>query len=86
MKEFRFRLILIVGAIALAIYLLWPTYLDYQYGKEIGETLKTKKEEIISSQPELSNTQVEKMLEVVEDSLLTDNPDISKTREKRIKL
>ena len=86
MKEFRFRLILIVGAIALAIYLLWPTYVDYQYGKEIGETLKTKKEEITSSQPELTNTQVEKMLEVVEDSLLTDNPDISKTREKRIKL
>ncbi len=86
MKEFRFRLILIVGAIALAIYLLWPTYVDYQYGKEIEETLKTKKEEIISSQPELTNTQVEKMLEVVEDSLLTDNPDISKTREKRIKL
>ena len=86
MKEFRFRLILIVGAIALAIYLLWPTYVDYQYGKEIDQTLKTKKEEIISSQPELSNTQVEKMLEVVEDSLLTDNPDISKAREKRIKL
>ncbi len=86
MKEFRFRLILIVGAIALAIYLLWPTYVDYQYGKEIEKTLKTKKEEITSSQPELTNTQVEKMLEVVEDSLLTDNPDISKTREKRIKL
>ncbi len=86
MKEFRFRLIIIVGAIALAIYLLWPTYVDYQYGKEIEETLKIKKDEITSSQPELTDTQVEKMLQVVEDSLLTDNPDISKTREKRIKL
>lgn len=86
MKEFRFRLILIVGAIALSIYLLYPTYMDYQYGKEIDHTLETKKEEITSSKPELTNSQVEKMLEVVEDSLLTDNPDISKTREKRIKL
>ena len=86
MKEFRFRIILIVGAIALAIYLLWPTYENYQYGKEIDETLKIKKEEITSSQPELTNTQIEKMLEVIEDSLLTANPDINKTREKRIKL
>ncbi len=86
MKEFRFKLILIVGAIALSIYLLYPTYADYQYGKEIDETLKTKKEEIISSQPELTNSQVEKMLEVIEDSLLTANPDINKTKEKRIKL
>ncbi|RKY94754.1 MAG: protein translocase subunit SecD, partial [Ignavibacteriae bacterium] len=86
MKEFRFRLILIVGAIALAIYLLYPTYADYQYGKEIDQTLKTKKKEITSSQPELTNTQVEKMLEVIEDSLLTANPDIGKKREKRIKL
>ncbi len=50
MKEFRFRIILIVGAIALSIYLLWPTYADYQNTKEIEETLRINKE-AITTQP-----------------------------------
>jgi preprotein translocase subunit SecD len=86
MKEFRFRIFLIVGAIALSIYLLYPTYVDYQNSKEINQTLDQKREEIITSNPELTNTQIDRMLQVVEDSIINADPEISINSEKRIKL
>ena len=84
MKEFRFRIILIVGALALSIYLLYPTYVDYQNSNDIEKTLEGKREEITTSNPDLGKTQVDRMLQVVEDSIITANPDITKNREKRI--
>jgi SecD/SecF fusion protein len=86
MKEFRFRIILVLGAIFLALYLLYPTYLDYQNSAEIKKVLEERKQQLLASNPDLSKTQLEKMLKVVEDSLLSADPEITKTREKRVKL
>jgi len=86
MKEFRFRIILIIGAIALSVYLLYPTYVDYQNNKEIKQTLENKKNEIIVKDSNLTHSQVDQILRMTEDSILTADPDITKNREKRIKL
>ena len=86
MKEFRFKLIIIIAAIALSVYLLYPTYLDYQNNKEIKQVLETDKEQIKKSNPDLSKTQIDNILKVKEDSILVANPDIVKNREDRVKL
>jgi len=86
MKEFRFRLIIIIAAIALSIYLLYPTYQDYQNSNDMKETLELKRSELLQADPELTKTQLDRMLRVAEDSILAANPDIVKSREKRVKL
>lgn len=86
MKEFRFRLIIIVAAIALAIYLLYPTYLDYQNSSDIKQTLSSKREQLRQSSQDLTKSQLDRLLRATEDSILAANPDIVKNREKRIKL
>ena len=86
MKEFRFRIIIVLGAIGLALYLLYPTYVDFQNTKVINKKLEERKQHLLAANPDLTTSQLEKILKVVEDSLLSDDPDITKTREKRIKL
>jgi len=86
MKEFRFRIIIVLAAVVLAVYLLYPTYSDYQNNKEINKILEEKKQEYLTADPELSTSQLEKMLNVVEDSILSANPEFIKDREKRVKL
>lgn len=86
MKEFRFRIVIIVAAIVLSIYLLYPTYLDYQNSKEIKQTLELKRSELLQSNPELTKAQLDRILRTVEDSILAANPDIVRNREKRVKL
>ena len=86
MKEFRFKLIIIVAAIALSIYLLYPTYLDYQNSSDIKQSLELKKEQLKKSDPDLTKVQVDRLIRTTEDSILAANPDIVKDREKRIKL
>ena len=86
MKEFRFRLIIIVAAIVLAIYLLYPTYQDYQNSNDMKETLELKRSELLQANPDLTKTQLDRILRTVEDSILAANPDIVKSREKRVKL
>ena len=86
MKEFRFKLIIIIAAILFSVYLLYPTYLDYQNGKEIKQTLETDKEQLKKNDPNLSKTQIDNLLKVKEDSILAANPQIVKNRENRIKL
>ncbi|MCU0413400.1 MAG: protein translocase subunit SecD, partial [Ignavibacteriaceae bacterium] len=86
MKEFRLRLIIIVAAIALSIYLLYPTYLDYQNSSDIKQSLELKKEQLKKSDPDLTKIQVDRLIRSTEDSILAANPDIVKDREKRIKL
>ena len=86
MKEFRFRLIIIVAAIALAVYLLYPTYLDYQNNKVIKKSLETYKEELKKSDPELTISETEKLVKTREDSILAVNPSFVKDKEDRIKL
>lgn len=86
MKEFRLRLIIIVAAIALSVYLLYPTYLDYQNSSDIKQTLASISKQLKQENPDLSNTQIDKILRAKEDSILAANPDIVKNKEKRIKL
>jgi SecD/SecF fusion protein len=86
MKEFRLRLIIIVAAIALCIYLLYPTYLDYQNSSDIKQTLAAISDQLKQENPDLSNTQIDKILRAKEDSILAANPDFVKDKEKRVKL
>jgi SecD/SecF fusion protein len=86
MKEFRFRLIIIVAAIALSLYLLYPTYVDYENSNKIKETVAKLSEQLKEENPDLSKTQINNILRVKEDSILAADPDIAKNREKRVKL
>ena len=86
MKEFRFRIAMVLGAIVLALYLLYPTYVDYQNSNDINKILEDKKQQFLTENPDLTLSQLDNMIRVVEDSLLSADPEITKTREKRVKL
>jgi preprotein translocase subunit SecD len=86
MKEFRFRIIIVLAAIVLAVYLLYPTFADYQNKQDINKILEEKKQEFLAADSSLTKSQLEKMLSVVEDSILSANPEFVKDREKRVKL
>jgi preprotein translocase subunit SecD len=86
MKEFRFRIAMVLGAIVLALYLLYPTYVDYQNSNDINKILEERKQQFLAVNPDLTLSQLDDMVRVVEDSILSADPEITKTREKRIKL
>ncbi len=84
MKEYRFRLIIIIAAVAMSIYLLYPTYVDYQNNKKIESVLQSKREEF--KQSKLSKSEIEELLVIIEDSLKQADPSIIENRLKRLKL
>jgi preprotein translocase subunit SecD len=84
MKEYRFRLIIIIAAVAMSIYLLYPTYVDYQNNKKIESILQSKREEF--KQSKLSKSEIEDLLVVIEDSLKQADPSVVENRLKRLKL
>lgn len=86
MKELRFRIILIAGAIALCLYLLYPTYKDYRNNKEVTAQVEGLRPSIKKSNPSLTNAQIKDIIASRKDSILTNNPDYRSAREKRIKL
>ncbi len=86
MKEFRFRFILLIAAIALSIYLLYPTFQDYQNSKEMSSILDQKREEIKAENPDYTRVQIESAVSIVEDSIKQSDPSIAEARLKRIKL
>ena len=86
MKEFRFRIIIILGAIALSIYLLYPTYEDYQNSKEISQTLEKEKEIIKESKPNITTEDLNTRIKIIEDSIKAADPSIQEARQERIKL
>jgi len=86
MKEFRLRIIMVLGAIVLSLYLLYPTYVDYQNTNKINKTLEEKKQQILAENPDITLSQLNNTLRVDEDSILSADPEITKIREKRIKL
>ncbi|MEP0861518.1 MAG: protein translocase subunit SecD [Ignavibacterium sp.] len=86
MKEYRFRIIIILAAIALSIYLLYPTYLDYQNNKHIQSVVEQKKQEILKQNPQISKSELEELLTIVEDSIKQSDPSIVENRLKRLKL
>jgi len=86
MKEYRFRIILILAAIALSIYLLYPTYADYQNNKHIKSVVEQKKQEILKQNPKISKNELEELLTIVEDSVKQSDPSYIENRLKRLKL
>jgi preprotein translocase subunit SecD len=86
MKEIRLRLILIVGAIALSLYLLYPTFQDFQNNKEVSKKLEVIQDSIKKSNPAITNIELQDIISVKRDSILTTNESYKKAREKRIKL
>jgi protein-export membrane protein SecD/preprotein translocase SecF subunit len=86
MKELRFRTILIVAAVALSVYLLYPTYEDYRNNNEISGIIAQLKDSVITANPNLSDEEIESFLEFKEDSIRVADPAIKKAREKRVKL
>ena len=86
MKEYRFKIILILAAIALSFYLLYPTFQDYQNNKTLTKELNEKRNEIKKLNPDISNDQLNKMVTLVEDSIKIADPSILEARKKRVKL
>lgn len=86
MKELRFRFIFIVLAIALSIYLLYPTFVDYQHSKDIAKIIDAKRIELLKNNPSISEDLLDKVLTSIEDSIKLSNPSIRDARLKRVKL
>ena len=86
MKEFRFKTILILAAIALSIYLLYPTFQDYQNTKKLTSELEGERTALIKANPNFSKQQISKMVSIFEDSIKTADPSILDARKKRMKL
>ncbi|HSD62783.1 MAG TPA: protein translocase subunit SecD [Ignavibacteriaceae bacterium] len=86
MKEFRFKIIIILGVIALCLYLLYPTFVDYQNTKVMNKVLDIKRQELKKDDPSLTSNDVNKRLQTVEDSMKNANPSFVSARSKRIKL
>ena len=86
MKEFRFRIILILGAIGLCLYLLYPTYVDARNEAKINKFLAQRETELKSANPTWTIEQVNKKLRFVEDSIKAADPSINQVKQKRVKL
>ncbi|HUX61655.1 MAG TPA: protein translocase subunit SecD [Ignavibacteriaceae bacterium] len=86
MKEYRFRLILILGAVVLSLYLLYPTYVNYNNQKAISKVVSEKEKEIKTSDPQISEVKLDSRLKAVEDSLKNADPSINKMKLKSLKL
>ena len=86
MKELRFRIILIVGAILFSLYLLYPTYKDYLNNKEVTTQLESIEKKIKQNNPTLTKAQVKDIIASKRDSILTNNESYKSAREKRMKL
>ncbi len=86
MKEFRTKLFFIIAFIALSLYLLYPTYQDYQNTKQIKKELSKFETEYKEKNPTISEAKLRKLLAFKEDSIRVSNPDFKDAREKRLKL
>lgn len=86
MKEFRFKIILILAAVFISFYLLFPTYQDYQNTKSLAAALESKRKELKKQDPNLTKDQIEQIVALVEDSIKVADPSILEAKKKRIKL
>jgi preprotein translocase subunit SecD len=86
MKEYRFKIILIVAALALSVYLLYPTFQDYQNNKMLNSALDSKRKELKKQFPDITKEKTDQMLSLFEDSIKISDPSIVDARKKRIKL
>jgi len=85
MKEFRFRIFIILAFVALSVYLLYPTFTDVQNSKKIEKNLADKKVSL-KTKGNFSDKEIESKLRLIEDSLIVADPSIKDNREKRVKL
>ncbi|MCX6151438.1 MAG: protein translocase subunit SecD [Ignavibacteriales bacterium] len=86
MKKFRFRIIIILGAIALSVYLLHYTYADYRNSKYLEEIRQKTKKEVLQKDPSIERKKLDKLVEGKIDSIRMSDKSYIKDREKRIKL
>ncbi|MDR3611068.1 MAG: protein translocase subunit SecD [Ignavibacteriaceae bacterium] len=86
MKEIRLRLFIIIAAVVFSIYLLYPTYVDYQKTKNLNKLLDTKKQELLHDNANITPDQLDKKLKQSEDSIKAADPSYVKARSQRIKL
>ena len=86
MKEIRFRLAIIIAAIVFSIYLLYPTYVDYQKTKNLNKVLDSKKQELLRGNTNITPDQLDKKVKLIEDSIKASDPSYVKARAQRIKL
>ena len=86
MKELRFRIIMIIAAIALSLYLLYPTYKDAMNTKEVTSELASYEAKIKKNDPSITPTELETKLSSIKDSILVNTPEYKSAREKRMKL
>jgi preprotein translocase subunit SecD len=86
MKEFRSRIILIVAVIALSIYLLYPTFADYQNSQEVTKKLVILSDSVKNAIPNITDEDLESTISYLEDSLIVNTESYKDNREKRIKL
>ncbi len=86
MKEFRFKLILILAFIGLNLYLLYPTYQDYVNTEEIKQEMSIISKKIKKKNPTISELELNKKLSYKEDSIRVSNPSYKNSSEKRVKL
>ncbi len=86
MKELRFRIILIIGAVAVSLFLLYPTYLNYQNTKMLDRIAEQKRQQIKIADPQVSNDAIDEKLKLVEDSIKAGDPSINKDKSKSLKL
>lgn len=86
MKNIGFRLVIILAAIALSVYLLYPTVLDFMNTKKVAAVVEAKRAEILKKNSNISDDQLKKILQGVEDSIKLNDPKIRDARLQRIKL
>lgn len=86
MKELRFRMIMIAGAIALCLYLLYPTYQDSRNTKEVETKLTSFEVKIKKDNPSISVAELKDRRSSIKDSILVNTPQYKSAREKRMKL
>lgn len=86
MKEFRFRIILILAFVALSVYLLYPTYSDSQNQEYLRQKLSEIEDSIKQVNPDINEESLKGILALKEDSIQVANPSFREDREKRMKL
>lgn len=86
MKKYTFRIVLIVCALVLSIYKLYPTYQDYANTKDIEKVLSQKSDSIKTANPGIAKDQLTILLTEIEDSIKLADPKIREARINRIKL
>ncbi|MEI7812408.1 MAG: protein translocase subunit SecD [Ignavibacteria bacterium] len=86
MKEFRFRLIVILGLIALSVYLLHFTYADYKNSQKLEKIREDVSSNLKKTSAQLSNDKIQTIIEAKLDSVRESDPSYARNKAKRIKL